>query len=264
MDGKAPGGASRPRRAGVEGGRRSGKPARTARRGRLAPPCASRGNMQAWIWSAPCTNRRCARRARRGAPILGPSGIFHPHGRAEARPSPWRPPRGGTRFRASAVGRAVPRRRNGSLPCASQAHGGDRSRPGGILSFPSLATGKELGVRFRSMAPPPANSTSQNPPCLLPPFPQCFAPRARFPKVNPCLASIRTRPPLPCAGGRVPLTRASGAPVRACRRRPRGRCRPCVPGRRGGVCAHPRRPPPPPRPRGRSPPVASARRRRRG
>ncbi len=39
------GGASRPRRAGVEWGRRSGKPARTARRGRLAPPCASRGNM---------------------------------------------------------------------------------------------------------------------------------------------------------------------------------------------------------------------------
>ena len=52
LDGKAPGGASRPPRAGVKGNRRSGKPARTARRGRLAPPCTSRGNMQAWIWSA--------------------------------------------------------------------------------------------------------------------------------------------------------------------------------------------------------------------
>ena len=98
-----------------------------------------------------------------------PSEPFHPFGRLarSARPT------------------KCPCRGVATLFCEHGARGGRRHggcreglRSGGILSFPALATGKEFGECFRSVDTPPANSTSKNPPCLLPPSPPCFAPRA--------------------------------------------------------------------------------------
>ncbi len=63
-----------------------------------------------------------------------------------------------------------------------------RGRPPGGPSWAILSHG------------PPGKLPLQNPPCLFPPFPPRFAPRARFPKVNPCPIGI---PPGPFPSART-------------------------------------------------------------
>ena len=52
----------------------------------------------------------------------------------------------------------------------------------------------------------------QNPPCLLPPFPPRFAPRARFPKVNPCPIGIPPGP-FPSARTECAIFPTAGLPL---------------------------------------------------
>ena len=69
--------------------------------------------------------------------------------------------------------------------------------------------------RFPGAKASPTNAPSKTPPCLLPPFPPCFAPRARFPAATPCLVGIPASPP---AAGRMAGSPYSAEGVRQTRK----------------------------------------------